>query len=304
VVKERIEIIAEEDDVRIDLYLSQQLNHLSRNYIQKLISEEAVTLNHVTLTSKKAKVAAGDLIVINLKEPERLNIKAESIPLEIVYEDDDLIVVNKPQGMVVHPAPGHYTGTLVNALMYNVERLSNINGTIRPGIVHRIDKDTSGLLMVAKNNVAHAFLAEQLKEKTAQREYYAIVNGVVKEEEGTVDAPLGRHPTDRKRIAIVSDGRRAVTHFKVLERFRYHTLLKLKLETGRTHQIRVHMASLGHPILGDPVYGVKQEKIKHDGQALHAKTLGFLHPTSGEWLSFDSELPEYFEILLRKCRGI
>lgn len=303
-VKERIEIIAEEDDVRIDLYLSQQLNHLSRNYIQKLISEEAVTLNHVTLTSKKAKVAAGDLIVINLKEPERLNIKAESIPLEIVYEDDDLIVVNKPQGMVVHPAPGHYTGTLVNALMYNVERLSNINGTIRPGIVHRIDKDTSGLLMVAKNNVAHAFLAEQLKEKTAQREYYAIVNGVVKEEEGTVDAPLGRHPTDRKRIAIVSDGRRAVTHFKVLERFRYHTLLKLKLETGRTHQIRVHMASLGHPILGDPVYGVKQEKIKHDGQALHAKTLGFLHPTSGEWLSFDSELPEYFEILLRKCRGI
>jgi len=303
-IKERIEIIADADDVRIDLYLSQQLNHLSRNYIQKLISEEAVTLNDVILTSKKVKVTIGDLIVILLHEPERLNIKAESIPLEIIFEDDDLIVVNKPQGMVVHPAPGHYTGTLVNALMYNVERLSNINGTIRPGIVHRIDKDTSGLLMIAKNNMAHAFLAKQLKEKTAQREYYAIVNGLVKEDEGSIDAPLGRHPTDRKRIAIVSDGRHAVTHFKVLERFKYHTLIKLKLETGRTHQIRVHMASLGHPILGDPVYGVKQEKIKHDGQALHAKTLGFVHPASREWLSFDSELPEYFEILLKKCRGI
>ena len=303
-IKERIELIADADDVRIDLYLSQQLNHLSRNYIQKLISEEAVTLNDVILTSKKVKVTVGDLIVILLHEPERLNIKAESIPLEIIFEDDDLIVVNKPQGMVVHPAPGHYTGTLVNALMYTVERLSNINGTIRPGIVHRIDKDTSGLLMIAKNNMAHAFLAEQLKEKTAQREYYAIVNGLVKEDEGSIDAPLGRHPTDRKRIAIVSDGRHAVTYFKVLERFKYHTLIKLKLETGRTHQIRVHMASLGHPILGDPVYGVKQEKIKHDGQALHAKTLGFVHPTSREWLSFDSELPEYFEILLKKCRGI
>jgi len=303
-IKEKIEIIADEDGVRIDLYLSQQLNHLSRSYIQKLISEEAIILNDKTLTSKKVKVVAGDVIVILLPEPERLNIKAESIPLEIVFEDDDLIVVNKPQGMVVHPAPGHYTGTLVNALMYNVDRLSNINGTIRPGIVHRIDKDTSGLLMVAKNNIAHAFLAEQLKDKTAQREYYAIVNGVVKEENGTVNAPLGRHPTDRKRIAIVSDGRHAVTHFSVVERFKYHTLLKLQLETGRTHQIRVHMASLGHAILGDPVYGVKQEKIKHDGQALHAKTLGFTHPTSKAWLSFDSELPNYFENLLKKCRGI
>jgi len=303
-IKEKIEIIADEDGVRIDLYLSQQLNHLSRSYIQKLISEEAIILNDKTLTSKKVKVVAGDVIVILFPEPERLNIKAESIPLEIVFEDDDLIVVNKPQGMVVHPAPGHYTGTLVNALMYNVDRLSNINGTIRPGIVHRIDKDTSGLLMVAKNNSAHAFLAEQLKDKTAQREYYAIVNGVVKEENGTVNAPLGRHPTDRKRIAIVSDGRHAVTHFSVVERFKYHTLLKLQLETGRTHQIRVHMASLGHAILGDPVYGVKQEKIKHDGQALHAKTLGFTHPTSKAWLSFDSELPYYFENLLKKCRGI
>ena len=263
-----------------------------------------VMLNGKILDNKKVKVAIDDLIEIDIPEPELLSIKAENIPIEIVYEDEDLLVINKPQGMVVHPAPGNYTGTLVNALMATTEKLSSINGVIRPGIVHRIDKDTSGLLMVAKNNKAHEFLAAQLKDKTSLREYYAIVNGVIKQDSGTIDKPLARNPKDRKKIAIVADGRQAVTHFEVLERFKYHTLVKLKLETGRTHQIRVHMASIGFPLLGDPLYGVKSERVKYEGQALHAKTLGFIHPTTHEMMVFDSELPEYFITLLNKCRSL
>lgn len=301
---EKIQIISEAKDVRIDSFLSDALNDLSRNYIQKLISNGHVMLNGKILDNKKVKVAIDDLIEIDIPEPELLSIKAEKIPLEIVYEDDDLLVINKPQGMVVHPAPGNYTGTLVNALMATTEKLSSINGVIRPGIVHRIDKDTSGLLMVAKNNKAHEFLAAQLKDKTSLREYYAIVNGVVKQDNGTIDRPLARNPKDRKKIAIVADGRHAVTHYEVLERFKYHTLVKLKLETGRTHQIRVHMASMGFPLLGDPLYGVKSERVKYEGQALHAKTLGFIHPTTHEMMVFDSELPEYFITLLNKCRSL
>ncbi len=301
---EKIQIISEVKDVRIDSFLSDALNDLSRNYIQKLIGNGHVMLNGKILDNKKVKVAIDDIIEIDIPEPELLSIKAENIPIDIVYEDDDLLVINKPQGMVVHPAPGNYTGTLVNALMATTEKLSSINGVIRPGIVHRIDKDTSGLLMVAKNNKAHEFLAAQLKDKTSLREYYAIVNGVIKQDSGTIDKPLARNPKDRKKIAIVADGRNAVTHFEVLERFKYHTLVKLKLETGRTHQIRVHMASIGFPLLGDPLYGVKSERVKYEGQALHAKTLGFIHPTTHQMMVFDSELPEYFITLLNKCRSL
>lgn len=263
-----------------------------------------VTLNGKVLDSKKIKVTVDDLIEIDIPEPELLSIKAESIPVDIVYEDDDLMIINKPQGMVVHPAPGNYTGTLVNALMALTEKLSSINGVIRPGIVHRIDKDTSGLLMVAKNNKAHECLAAQLKDKSTIRVYYAIVNGVVKKDSGTIDKPLGRHPKDRKKIAIIPEGRDAVTHYEVIERFKYHTLVKLKLETGRTHQIRVHMAAIGYPLLGDPIYGVKSERVKYEGQALHAKIIGFVHPTTHEMMVFESDLPDYFIKLLNKCRSL
>lgn len=302
--KERFEIVVDEDQQRIDVFLSNALNHLSRSYIQKLIQMECVTLNGKVLTSKKEKVLCGDEIQVVLPEPEILNIKAENIPLDIIYEDEDVLVVNKPQGMVVHPAPGNYTGTLVNALMFRADKLSTINGTIRPGIVHRIDKDTSGLLMVAKTDQAHAYLAAQLKEKTSLREYIAIVNGGVKEDQGIVDAPIGRNPSDRLKMAIVTGGKDAITHYEVIERMKSHTLIKLKLETGRTHQIRVHMASLGHPIVGDPLYGVKQEKVKHDGQLLHARMLGFIHPRTEELMVFEAPIPEYFEQILTKCRGL
>lgn len=294
----------ETDSVRIDQYLSSALNDLSRSYIQKLIGDGQIKVNGEISTSKKRLVLKDDMIEVNIPDPELLKIVAEDIPLDIIYEDDDLIIVNKPQGMVVHPAPGNYSGTLVNALMYTAERLSSINGVIRPGIVHRIDKDTSGLLMVAKNDKAHEWLANQLKEKTTIREYMAIVNGVINKEGGTIDQPLARHPQDRKKIAIARDGRHAVTHYEVVERYKYHTLIRVRLETGRTHQIRVHMASIGYPILGDPIYGVKSERVKHEGQALHAQKIGFIHPTTHELMVFESELPDYFKTLIKKCSGI
>ena len=294
----------ETDSVRIDQYLSGALNDISRSYIQKLIGDGHIKVNGEVSTSKKRLVLKDDMIEVNIPDPELLKIVAEDIPLEILYEDDDLMIVNKPQGMVVHPAPGNYSGTLVNALMFTSEKLSSINGVIRPGIVHRIDKDTSGLLMVAKNDKAHEWLAKQLKEKTTIREYVAIVNGVIHKEGGTVDQPLARHPQDRKKIAIVKDGRHAVTHYEVIERYKYHTLIRVKLETGRTHQIRVHMASIGHPILGDPIYGVKSERVKHEGQALHAQKIGFIHPSTHELMVFESELPDYFMALIKKCSGI
>ncbi len=303
-MENQIKIVCDQDNQRLDAYLSEVLKDYSRSYIQKLIDDGCVYINEKQLFSKKIKPRMGDSIVIALPEPQKLDIHAESIPIDIVYEDDDVIVVNKPQGMVVHPAPGNYSGTLVNALMNVSERLSTINGVIRPGIVHRIDKDTSGLLMIAKTDLAHEKLSAQLKDKSSLREYVAIVNGHVKNLEGTIDAPLGRHPQDRKKMAIIKEGRHAVTHYKVLEYYKYHTLVSLRLETGRTHQIRVHMASIGYPLLGDPVYGLKTEKVKHHGQALHAKKLGFLHPVSSEWMVFDSELPLYFQTLLDKCKRL
>lgn len=300
-----IKLIVEnmEDGIRLDLYISKELNDISRSYVQKLIEKGNVKVNNEIINSKKHKINENDCIDIEIPKPEKLNLEPENIPISIVYEDDDVIVVNKPQGMVVHPAPGHYKGTLVNALLYHSKSLSSINGIIRPGIVHRIDKDTSGLLMIAKNNNAHNFLAAQLKEHSTNRIYIALVHGNIKTNSGTIDAPIGRHPVNRLKWTVVErNSKRAVTHFKVLERYSDYTLTQLKLETGRTHQIRVHMAYLGHPLVGDPLYGVKKKKFNLDGQALHAKVLGFVHPTTLEYMEFNSTLPDYFESLLQKIR--
>lgn len=293
-------LIAESSGERLDKFIADN-SDISRSFAAKLAGEGKVCVNGKA-ADKKTKLKQGDEVVIAVPEPELLEAVPQDIPLDIVYEDDCVIVVNKPQGMVVHPALGNPDGTLVNGLLYHC-RLSEINGVIRPGIVHRIDKDTSGLLIIAKTNEAHESLSEQLKERKAMRKYNCIVNGNIKEDSGTVDKPIGRHPIDRKKMAVVEGGREAVTHFKVLERFGQYTLVECTLETGRTHQIRVHMASLGHSIVGDPVYGIKKERFKTDGQLLHAKTIGFTHPKTGELMSFDSELPEYFTEILKKLRN-
>lgn len=293
---------AEYEGERLDKFLSAVAEDISRSYAAKLAVEGRVTLNGVML-DKKYRVRCGDIIQLDIPKAEKITAVAENIPVDVVYEDDDLLVVNKPQGMVVHPAAGNYSGTLVNALMYRCgDSLSEINGVIRPGIIHRIDKDTSGLLVVAKNNAAHIRLAEQLKERKALRRYIALVNGNIREDGGTVNKPVGRCPSDRKKMAVVADGREAVTHYRVLERFGAYTLIECTLETGRTHQIRVHMASGGHSIVGDPVYGIKKERFKLNGQLLHAKTIGFVHPSTGEQMEFDSELPQYFSEILEKLR--
>lgn len=294
--------VDEEDDERLDLYLSQELNNVSRSYIQKLIKEGLVKVNDKVAKAKYA-VCEGDHIQVYLPEPKKLEIEAENIPIDIVYEDDDVAVVNKPQGMVVHPAPGNYSGTLVNALLYHLNSLSSINGIIRPGIVHRIDKDTSGLLMIAKNDLAHEELSKQLKAHTINRIYNALVDGNIKEEKGTIDAPIGRHPVDRKKMTVINlNSKEAVTHFRILERFGQYTLIEAKLETGRTHQIRVHMSFINHPVTGDPVYGGKNQRFKTNGQLLHAKTIGFIHPRTKEYLEFDSALPEHFIRILNILR--
>ena len=295
----------EEIGLRLDAFVAGR-EELTRSAIQKLIEKGNVRVND--LPSKKSyRIEASDVIEIELPEPEEISVTAEDIALDIVYEDSDLIVVNKPKGMVVHPAPGNYSGTLVNALMFHCkDSLSGINGEIRPGIVHRIDKDTSGLLVIAKNDAAHNSLAYQIKEHSCERTYEAIVVGNIKEDEGTVDAPIARHPTDRKKMAIVAGGRSARTHWQVINRYEGYTHLRLRLETGRTHQIRVHMASIGHPVFCDGVYGGLHTKTeilnasKINGQCLHARTLGFTHPKSGERMVFESELPEYFSSLLGK----
>ncbi len=302
-----IKLIVEdiEETTRLDSYISKALNDVSRSYVQKLIEKGNVEVNNHIILSKKFKINIYDEIQIKIPEPEKLNLEPEDIKISIIYEDEDILIVNKPQGMVVHPAPGHYSGTLVNALLYHSKNLSSINGIIRPGIVHRIDKDTSGLLMVAKNNNAHNFLSAQLKDHSINRIYYALVHGNIKADSATIDTLIGRHPVNRfKRAALENNGKRAVTHFKVLERFSRYNLLELKLETGRTHQIRVHMSYLGHPLVGDPLYGVKKENFKLKGQMLHAKILGFVHPTKGEYIEFNSELPDYFNSLLDKLRRI
>lgn len=282
---------------RIDKVLTTLEPEITRSQLKNLINDEHVTVNGQPV-KPKYKVQAGDKISLVKPEPQSLELTPENIPLDIVYEDDDVIVVNKPQGMVVHPAPGHPDHTLVNALLYH-SPLSTINGTFRPGIVHRIDKDTSGLLMVAKNDLAHQSLAEQLRNKTNKREYLALVYGQIKEDEGTIDAPLGRNPQDRKKQAVVKGGRHAVTHFKVIKRYDNFTLVKCILETGRTHQIRVHMKYIGHPLVGDPLYGPRKV-IGKNGQFLHAALLGFKHPRTGKEMVFEAPLPENFQKMLDK----
>lgn len=275
---------------RIDKYITLQNEDWSRSQVQAWIKEGRVTVNGEAVKNNY-KLQTDDEITLRVPPPKEMAIQPESMPLDIVYEDSDVVVVNKPRGLVVHPAPGHYSGTLVNGLLAHCKDLSGINGVLRPGIVHRIDKDTSGLLMVAKNDKAHMGLAEQLKEHTVNRTYLAIVHGVIQHEMGTIDAPIGRDPKNRQQMAVVFENSKpAVTHFIVLERFKEFTLVELKLETGRTHQIRVHMKYIGYPLAGDPKYGPKNT-LKLDGQALHAKTLGFTHPRTGEHLEFEADLP-------------
>ena len=289
---------------RIDSVLSLLLPDTSRSFIQKLIEDGNLTVNGKSCTKKKYLVTAGEEIKIRIPEPEQLKIEAENIPLEIVYEDDDVLVVNKPKGLVVHPAVGNYTGTLVNAVMYHCgERLSAINGVIRPGIVHRIDKDTSGLLMIAKNDMAHESLSAQLAAHSITRRYTALVYDNLVQDEGTVDAPIGRDTANRLRQAVTAqNSKRAVTHWRVLERFGRYTLIEARLETGRTHQIRVHMAYIKHPLVGDPVYGPKKQSLTQDGQMLHAGVLGFVHPRTGSYMEFTAPLPAYFTEILQKLR--
>jgi 23S rRNA pseudouridine1911/1915/1917 synthase len=297
----QINVVINQESGRIDKVLSDLLKEHSRSQIQQWLKEQNITVNGEVIRSNY-KVKAQDEIVINIPEPVELAIHAENIPLDIVYEDDDLLVVNKPQGMVVHPSAGHMTGTLVNALLYHIKDLSSINGVIRPGIVHRIDKDTSGLLMVAKNDRAHGILADQLKNKTSLRKYIALVHGVIQHDKGEINAPIGRSKNDRKMQAVIEGGKAAVTHFEVLERFEGYTLVQLQLETGRTHQIRVHMKYIGYPVAGDPLYGPRKT-LKGQGQFLHAEVLGFKHPTTGQMMIFDAPLPEIFEKTLDQLRN-
>lgn len=291
---------------RIDKLLSEYFDNYSRSFIKKLFDEGFVLVNGKAVKSSY-KAKEHDIIDISVPDPTDINIEPENIPLDIIYEDSDIILVNKPKGMVVHPAPGHYSNTLVNGLMYHFkDSLSGINGELRPGIVHRIDMDTTGILVVCKNDNAHRVLSEQLSCHSITRKYYAIVHGNITEDEGTIDKPIGRNPKDRKKMAINErTGRRAVTHYKVLERFHnQYTMIECQLETGRTHQIRVHMASIGHPILGDCVYGPKKCPYKLQGQTLHAGVLGFIHPTTNSYVEFTSELPDYFKDLIIKLRNI
>ena len=285
--------------LRIDKVVPILCSELSRNTAQQLIEEENILVNG-NVCNKKTTVKEGDIVEVFLPEPKLLSVDAENIPLDIVYEDEYLLVVNKPKGMVVHPAAGNYNNTLVNALLYHCgDSLSGINGVIRPGIVHRIDKDTSGLLVVAKTDVAHKGLAEQIKEHSFTRVYNTVVVGNIKDDSGTIDAPIGRHPKDRKKQAVTDkNSRNAVTHFEVLERYNGFTFLKVKLETGRTHQIRVHMAYRGTPVAGDIVYGNPKKTYGLQGQCLNASTIGFVHPITGEYLEFTTELPEYFKDFL------
>jgi 23S rRNA pseudouridine1911/1915/1917 synthase len=290
----------EEDDERLDKWMSLALPDLSRSYIQKCIKANEVLVNQ---QPKKAsyRLKVDDEIVFSIPEAVEPAIEPENIPLSILYEDDDLLIVDKPKGMVVHPAPGHYSGTLVNAVMYHCkDNLSGINGVLRPGIVHRIDRDTTGSIVVCKNNKAHSCVAAQLKEHSITRKYRAIVHGVIKEEEGTVNAPIGRNPKDRKKMAVdEKNGKPAITHYKVLERFKEYTYIECQLETGRTHQIRVHMASIGHPLLGDEVYCSRKSPYHLTGQTLHAYVIGLIHPSTGNYLEVTAPLPEYFEHLFK-----
>lgn len=298
----KIEVENDEED-RLDHYIAMKLDKLSRSYVKKLIKDELVLVNN-----KKSKssynVQKGDNIEIHIPKPKKIEAIAEDIPIDIIYEDDDLVVVNKPQDMVVHPAQGNHTGTLVNSLLFNIDNLSSINGCIRPGIIHRLDKDTSGLLVVAKNDVAHRKLSQSLKDRNVKRVYKALVHGVIKTDDGTVDAPIGRHPVHRKKMAVThKNSKEAITHYNVIERFQDYTFLELSLESGRTHQIRVHMAHINHPVVGDPVYSRGKNKFSLKKQMLHAYKVGFTHPSTGRYMEFTKDVPEYFKNILIKLEN-
>ena len=296
-------IEAEKAGERIDRFLQAENPDMSRAKIQKLIQDSFVTVNHSVVKSNY-KLRIRDVVAFTIPEPTEVNIEAEDIPLNILYEDSDMIIINKARGMVVHPAPGNYTGTLVNALLYHCDDLSGINGELRPGIVHRLDKDTSGVMVAAKNDISHQSLALQIGEKTATRTYLTIVHGNMREDTGTVNAPIGRHPTDRKQMAVVEkNSKPAVTHFRVLERFGQYTFLECRLETGRTHQIRVHMAYIGHPVVADPKYSRSKVPFAIVGQALHSAELRLKHPTSGEEMVFTAPMPIDMEKILHKLRS-
>lgn len=297
-------IIVEEKDVgkRLDSYIAENYSELSRTMIKKIIET-----NNILVNEKKQKVSykvqANDEICINVPKAKETKLEAENIPIEIIYEDNDIIVVNKPKGLVVHPANGNPDGTLVNAILAICKNsLSGIGGEIRPGIVHRLDKDTSGIIIVAKNDIAHINISNQIKERKVKKTYIALVRGNVPEEEATINMPIGRSTRDRKKMAVNKDGKPAITHFKVLKRYGKYTLLEVKIETGRTHQIRVHMASIGHPLLGDMVYGFKKQKFKVNGQLLHARVLGFIHPRTKEYMEFSADLPNFYKDILNKLR--
>jgi 23S rRNA pseudouridine1911/1915/1917 synthase len=298
---EKFEFVCGDYDIglRLDVYLANELANYTRSALQKLIADGDVLVCGKSISKAGYKLRANDVITVTVPMPKELSIKPENIPVDILYEDEGLIVVNKPKGMVVHPSFGHYEGTLVNALLFHLKgKLSGINGVLRPGIVHRIDKDTSGVLVVAKTDTAHKSLALQLKEHSMTRKYIALVYNNVTKDDGTVDAPIGRHPKDRKKMAIIPSGKNAVTHYKVIQRLGKYTLIEARLETGRTHQIRVHMSSIGHGLLGDEVYGMARSPFNTNGQMLHAKTLGFINPSDGKYLEIDTELPDYFNKVL------
>ena len=292
-----------EQNLRIDKFLADRIPEQSRSYLQKLIKDGNITVNQ-NIVKPNYKVQVNDFVHVSLPEPEEPDIVPENIPLDILYEDDAILIINKPKGMVVHPSAGHYTGTVVNAVMYHCNgNLSGINGVMRPGIVHRIDMDTTGAIVICKTDRAHQILADQLKEHSISRKYRAIVYGNFKEDTGTITGDIGRHPIDRKKMAIVQrNGKPAVTHYRVLERFGSYTYIECQLETGRTHQIRVHMASNGHPLLGDELYGPSKCPYKLQGQCLHAMILGFIHPVSGKYVEFEAPLPDYFTHLLQNLR--
>ena len=291
----------EHEDQRIDRYLTEMLPEQSRSFFQKLIRDGFVMVNHI-IVKVNYRLKTGDVIEIDIPDAVPTEIVPENIPLDILYEDEDLLIVNKPKGMVVHAAVGHFTGTLVNAIMYHCQgNLSGINGEIRPGIVHRIDKDTTGSLIICKNDEAHRNIAEQIKEHSVTRRYVGVVAGTFSEESGTVEGAIGRHPNDRKRMTInEKNGKPAVTHYRVLQTLKGASFMEFELETGRTHQIRVHMASISHPLLGDTVYGNSKNPYKLQGQALHARTIGFIHPTTGEYIEVSAPIPEYMTELVRK----
>ena len=299
-------LITEKEDIgsRIDTWIAWNIEDMTRSGVQKLIEQGNITINdHIVKNNYRLRL--GDVAKVLVPEAVPVEILAEDIPLDILYEDEDVIVLNKPQGMVVHPAAGHLAGTVVNALLYHCKgQLSGINGVMRPGIVHRIDKDTSGVIMAAKNNMAHQSLAKQLAEHSITRKYTAVVFGKLQEESGTVDQPIARSSQDRKKMAVVPGGRHAVTHYKVIERLGKYTVIEAQLETGRTHQIRVHMSYIGHPLVGDTVYGTKRQPVNLLGQALHARVLGFVHPRTGQYMEFEAVLPAYFDKLILKLKNL